>query len=158
MLEKLTTHDVQDVSVLFSMTDKCAKATEGHAWHSPATQVAKGESKPSAGAQAQGGGSSNKKKKAGTIQPERPLLQLQRRVGAVAGQEATNAPGSRPIAMTAARSARCTTPCALPRRTVGRSRSSQNNSTKRCNSNAKMARLHASGRASRRWTPRRRKT
>jgi hypothetical protein len=51
MLEKLTTHDVQDVSALFSLVDKCAKATEGRAWHSPATQAAKGESKPSARAQ-----------------------------------------------------------------------------------------------------------
>jgi hypothetical protein len=31
MLEKLATHDVQDVSALFSLADKCAKATEGHA-------------------------------------------------------------------------------------------------------------------------------
>jgi hypothetical protein len=71
MLEKLTTHDVQDVSVLFSLADKCAKAVEGRAWHSLATQVAKGESKPSTGAQAQGGGSGNKKKKkkAGGNQP-----------------------------------------------------------------------------------------
>jgi hypothetical protein len=50
MLEKLATHDIQDVSALFSLADKCAKAVEGRAWHSPATQVAKGESKPSAGA------------------------------------------------------------------------------------------------------------
>jgi hypothetical protein len=67
MLEKLATHDVQDVSALFSLADKCAKAVEGHAWNSPATQVAKGESNPSVGAQAQGGDSSNnnKKKKVG---------------------------------------------------------------------------------------------
>jgi hypothetical protein len=70
MLEKLATHDVQDVSVLFSLADKCVKAAEGHAWHSLAAQAAKGESKPSTGAQAQGGGSSNKKKKkAGGNQP-----------------------------------------------------------------------------------------
>jgi hypothetical protein len=49
MLEKLATHDVQDVSTLFSLADKCAKATEGHAWHSPATQAAKGESTTSTG-------------------------------------------------------------------------------------------------------------
>jgi hypothetical protein len=42
MLEKLTTHDVQDVSALFSLADKCAKAAEGHAWHSPASQATKG--------------------------------------------------------------------------------------------------------------------
>jgi hypothetical protein len=35
MLEKLATHDVQDVSMLFSLADKCAKATEGRTWHSP---------------------------------------------------------------------------------------------------------------------------
>jgi hypothetical protein len=70
MLEKLTTHDVQDVSTLFSLADKCAKAAEGRAWHSLAAQAAKGESKPSAGAQAQGDGSSNNNnKKAGGNQP-----------------------------------------------------------------------------------------
>jgi hypothetical protein len=68
MLEKLATHDVQGVSVLFSLTDKCTKAVEGRAWHSPAAQAAKGESKPSAGAQVQGGGRSNNKK-TGSNQP-----------------------------------------------------------------------------------------
>jgi hypothetical protein len=48
MLEKLATHDIQDVSKLFSLADKCARATEGHAWHSPAAQVVKEESKPNA--------------------------------------------------------------------------------------------------------------
>jgi hypothetical protein len=52
MLEKLATHDIQDVSALFSLTDKCAKATGGHTWHSPVAQAAKGESKPNVGAQA----------------------------------------------------------------------------------------------------------
>jgi hypothetical protein len=75
MLEKLTTHDIQDVSALFSLVDKCARAAEGRAWHSPAAQVAKGESTtPSAGAQAPGGGNGNggkkkKKKKADDNQP-----------------------------------------------------------------------------------------
>jgi hypothetical protein len=50
MLEKLTTHDVQDVSALFSLEDKCARAAEGRAWHSLAVQAAKGESMPNAGA------------------------------------------------------------------------------------------------------------
>jgi hypothetical protein len=49
MLEKLTTHDIQDVPTLFILADKCAKATKGRAWHSPVTQVAKGESKSNAG-------------------------------------------------------------------------------------------------------------
>jgi hypothetical protein len=73
MLEKLTTHDIQDVSTLFSLADKCARAAEGRAWHSPAAQAAKGESTPSVGAQAPGGGNgngnNNKKKKAGGSQP-----------------------------------------------------------------------------------------
>jgi hypothetical protein len=83
MLEKLATHDIQDVPALFSLADKCARATEGRACHSPAAQVAKGESTmPSAGAQAPGGGNgnggNNNKKKAGGNQPlaGRPLPQL----------------------------------------------------------------------------------
>jgi hypothetical protein len=40
MLEKLATHDVETVSTLFTLTDKCARAAEGHAWHSvPQTGV-----------------------------------------------------------------------------------------------------------------------
>jgi hypothetical protein len=31
MLKKLTTHDIQDVAELFSLADKCARATEGRA-------------------------------------------------------------------------------------------------------------------------------
>jgi hypothetical protein len=42
MLEKLATHDIQDVSTLFSLVDKCAKAAEGRPWHSPVAQAAKG--------------------------------------------------------------------------------------------------------------------
>jgi hypothetical protein len=34
MLEKLATHDVETVSMLFALADKCARAAEGHAWHS----------------------------------------------------------------------------------------------------------------------------
>ena len=34
MLEKLATHDVETVSTLFALADKCAKATEGRVWHS----------------------------------------------------------------------------------------------------------------------------
>jgi hypothetical protein len=53
MLEKLTTHDIQDVSALFSLADKCARAIEGCAWHSPAASVVKVESKSNAGTQAE---------------------------------------------------------------------------------------------------------
>jgi hypothetical protein len=40
MLETLATHDVEIVSTLFALADKCARAIEGHAWHSaPQTGV-----------------------------------------------------------------------------------------------------------------------
>jgi hypothetical protein len=34
MLEKLATHDAETVPTLFALADKCARATEGLAWHS----------------------------------------------------------------------------------------------------------------------------
>jgi hypothetical protein len=34
MLEKLATHDVETVTMLFTLADKCARAAEGRAWHS----------------------------------------------------------------------------------------------------------------------------
>jgi hypothetical protein len=41
MLEKLTTHDMETVTTLFALADKCASAAEGRAWHSaPQTGVA----------------------------------------------------------------------------------------------------------------------
>jgi hypothetical protein len=41
MLEKLATHDVETVTTLFALADKCARAAEGRAWHSaPYTEVA----------------------------------------------------------------------------------------------------------------------
>jgi hypothetical protein len=83
MLEKLTTHDVQDVSVLFGLADNCAKAAKGHAWHSPVAQVARGESKPSAGAQAQGGGNNKKKKKKAS--GNQPLAEAPTAAAAAAG-------------------------------------------------------------------------
>jgi hypothetical protein len=40
MLEKLVTHDVETVTTLFALADKCARAAEGRAWHSaPQTGV-----------------------------------------------------------------------------------------------------------------------
>jgi hypothetical protein len=40
MLEKLATHDVETVTTLFALADKCARATESRAWHSaPQTGV-----------------------------------------------------------------------------------------------------------------------
>jgi hypothetical protein len=75
MLEKLATHDIQDVPELFSLVDKCARATEGHAWHTTPVPEAGKESKPNAGAATQGSSSSNnnnnnkKKKVGGNNQP-----------------------------------------------------------------------------------------
>jgi hypothetical protein len=34
MLEKLATHQVEAVTTLFALADKCARAAEGRAWHS----------------------------------------------------------------------------------------------------------------------------
>jgi hypothetical protein len=62
MLEKLATHDVETVTTLFALADKCARAAEGHAWHSaPQTGVTQmGGSGP-----ATQGGSKKKKKNHG---------------------------------------------------------------------------------------------
>jgi hypothetical protein len=69
MLEKLATHDIQDVSALFSLADKCSRAAEGRAWHSSAAPGSKEASKPNADTSAQGvGGRGKKKKKAGGSQ------------------------------------------------------------------------------------------
>jgi hypothetical protein len=38
MLEKLATHQVETVTTLFALADKCVRAAEGCAWHS-ATQA-----------------------------------------------------------------------------------------------------------------------
>jgi hypothetical protein len=58
MLEKLATHDVETVTMLFTLADKCARAVEGHAWLSvPQTRVTR---MGGSGATTQGGG---KKKK-----------------------------------------------------------------------------------------------
>jgi hypothetical protein len=34
MLEKLATHDMETITTLFALVDKCARAAEGRAWHS----------------------------------------------------------------------------------------------------------------------------
>jgi hypothetical protein len=59
MLEKLATHDVETVTTLFTLADKCARAAEGHAWHSaPQTGVTQ---MGGSGATTQGGGKKKKK-------------------------------------------------------------------------------------------------
>jgi hypothetical protein len=54
ILEKLATHDVHNVLELFSLVNKCARAVEGHAWHSQSTLGAWKASKPIADAATQG--------------------------------------------------------------------------------------------------------
>jgi hypothetical protein len=66
MLEKLATHDVETVTTLFALADKCTRATEGCAWHSaPQTGVAQ---TGGSGAVSQDG----KKKKKKNHDSERP--------------------------------------------------------------------------------------
>jgi hypothetical protein len=50
MLNKLATHDVQDIFELLNLADKCAKAAEERAWHSQAALEAGKASKPDADA------------------------------------------------------------------------------------------------------------
>jgi hypothetical protein len=52
MLEKLATHAIQDVTELFSLTDKCARDAEGRAWHTPPAPEAGKGAKPDASAAA----------------------------------------------------------------------------------------------------------
>jgi hypothetical protein len=64
MLEKLATHNVETVTTLFALADKCARAAEGRAWHSaPKTGVAQ---TGGSGAVAQDG---KKKKNRGSERP-----------------------------------------------------------------------------------------
>jgi hypothetical protein len=67
MLEKLATHDVQDVSELFSLMDKCTRAIEGRACHSlPSPEAGKaGKPKAEAAAQSSGRNRNWKKEKVG---------------------------------------------------------------------------------------------
>jgi hypothetical protein len=55
-LEQLATHDVQDIFELFSLVDKCARATEGRDWHSQPTPEAGKVSKSKVDIDAQGNG------------------------------------------------------------------------------------------------------
>jgi hypothetical protein len=67
MLEKLATHDVETVTTLFTLADKCARAAKGRAWHSaPQTGVAQ---TGGSGAVTQDG-KKKKKKKCGQERPQ----------------------------------------------------------------------------------------
>jgi hypothetical protein len=81
MLEKLTTHDVETVTTLFTLADKCAIAAEGRAWHSaPQTRVTQ---TGGLGTTAQGGG----KKKKKNCGHDRPQFGASVTVATTAGQD-----------------------------------------------------------------------
>jgi hypothetical protein len=83
MLEKLATHDVETVTTLFALADKCARATKGRAWHSaPQTGAAQ---TGGSGAVAQGG--KKKKKNRGH---EKPLSAALVVAAATGGQNERN--------------------------------------------------------------------
>ena len=68
MLEKLATHEVESITTLFSLADKCARAAEGRAWHSAPQD---GDAKAGgSGATAQGGGKKKKNKNRGCGEPQ----------------------------------------------------------------------------------------
>ena len=67
MLEKLATHDVETVTTLFALANKCARAAEGRAWHlAPQTGVAQ---MGGSGAIVQDGKKKKKKKNRGHERP-----------------------------------------------------------------------------------------
>jgi hypothetical protein len=83
MLEKLTMHDIQDVTEVFSLADKCARAAEGQAWHaSPVLGIGK-DSKPDVETVAQGNSNNKNKKKASGNNPLLPGAPIA--IGATAG-------------------------------------------------------------------------
>jgi hypothetical protein len=68
MLEKLATHDVETVTTLFALSDKCACAAVGRAWHSaPHTGVAQ---TGGSGVITQDGKNNNNKKNRGHKRPQ----------------------------------------------------------------------------------------
>jgi hypothetical protein len=92
MLEKLAMHDVETVTTLFTLADKCARAAEGRAWHSaPPTGVTR---TGGSGSTTQGGGKKEKK----NHDPDRSHADAPVAVAAVgAGTSAASAPGNREV-------------------------------------------------------------
>jgi len=95
MLEKLATHEVESVTTLFSLADKCARAAEGRAWHSaPQDGVAEaGGSR----ATVQGGGKKKKNKTRGRGGPQAGApVAAAAATAAAAAAGGQNANGKRP--------------------------------------------------------------
>jgi hypothetical protein len=117
MLEKLATHDVETVTMLFALADKCARAVEGRAWHSaPQTGVAQ---TGGSGAVAQDG----KKKKKKNRGHEKPPSAAPVVAVATRGQNERNK-HPRPQGATTAH-ALCTPTVAIAPRSAARSSSSR---------------------------------
>jgi hypothetical protein len=71
MLEKLATHDMETVTTLFTLVDKCARAAEGRAWHSaPQTGVTQ---TGGSGATTQGSGKKKKNRGHDKLQSGAPV-------------------------------------------------------------------------------------
>jgi hypothetical protein len=92
MLEKLVTHDVETVTTLFTLADKCARAAEGRAWHLvPQTGVTQ---TGGSGATTQGGG---KKRRRTTVTISRSLVLRSPQLRLGAGTSAASAHGNREV-------------------------------------------------------------
>jgi hypothetical protein len=133
MLEKLATHDVETVPTLFALADKCARAAEGHAWHSA----------PQTGA-AQSGGSGavprDGKKKEKKDRDYQRLRSTALVVAAATVGQGDRNKRPRPQRVTVAH-ALCTPTVATTPRSVARSLTSRNASVSDANSLPKTA-LH----------------
>jgi hypothetical protein len=118
MLEKLATHDVETVTTLFALADKCTRAAEGQAWHSaPQTGVTQ-----TGGSGAVPGTVKRKRRRAAATRGRSlPRWSSQLRLGA--GATATNTHGRRGVTAT---HALCTPTVATAPRSVARSSTSRN--------------------------------
>jgi hypothetical protein len=127
MLEKLVTHEVKEVSKLFNLADKCARAIEGCAWHSQPTPRTGKATKPEAAAAAQSSGRiKNRKKKKSNNNKSLAGAAIATSVLVVAGgattHMATSDRASPPAVTRAGWGAQCTTLGTTTLRSAGRSR------------------------------------
>jgi hypothetical protein len=156
MLEKLTMHDIQDVTELLSLAYKCTRAAEGRAWHTPLAPKVGKDSKPNAGAISQGGdnnnNNNNKSKKKKASGNNQPLARASIVVATTAGG------GRRPrgdkhlhqASSSDDDGAWCITLRATTLVRIERSRSSWSSSARESSNRTEKACLSASGRANRR--------
>jgi hypothetical protein len=88
MLEMLVTHDVKDISKLFSLTDKCAMAVEAHAYLSQPTLEAGKVGMPKADVVAQSSGKNKNRKKKSNNNNNKPPTDapIAAAIAAVAGR------------------------------------------------------------------------